>query len=303
MVYQIKDNKLIIFNEDFNIESSNIILVTDSESFSHIADKYSELKINIRSRTYSCTQMEIHDNYIYSAFVIPSKLSTGKRNNFDLIMFKNRIIIIDDNNFIEKIIETLFDSGVRKKYSMSIFFYELLNAVISKDLLFLEGLEEKLSAVEEKIIAENFEKFNNKLSEIKKYLMVYYRHYSQLLLVCDTVFQTENEFFDDDSIRLFTLFSKRIERLKSETEILKEYSLQIQDMYQTEIGVRQNDVMKMLTIVTTIVLPLSLITGWYGMNFKYMPELGTRYGYYVLILISIIVVIGCIVLCKKKRYF
>ena len=74
--------------------------------------------------------------------------------------------------------------------------------------------------------------------------------------------------------------------------MLREYSLQISEAYQTQIDIRQNIVMKVLTTVTAIFLPLSLIAGWYGMNFKHMPELCWRYGYHYVFLLSIIVVIG-----------
>lgn len=110
-------------------------------------------------------------------------------------------------------------------------------------------------------------------------------------------------FFDNETLRLLDLFSQRVERLKDETSLLRDYTLQIQDMYQSQIGVRQNDIMKTLTIVTTIVLPLSLLAGWYGMNFKYMPELTMKYSYYVIIVISILIVIASLILFKKKKYF
>ena len=123
------------------------------------------------------------------------------------------------------------------------------------------------------------------------------------MALCDNIKATESDFFNKDTIRLISLFSQRVERLKTETELLREYSIQIQDMYQTEVSVRQNDIMKVLTIVTTIFLPLSLLTSWYGMNFKYMPELGTKYGYYVIILVSIIIVVISVAIFKKKKYF
>ena len=133
--------------------------------------------------------------------------------------------------------------------------------------------------------------------------MVYYRHYSQLLSICDNINEMEDVFFDNETLRLLDLFSQRVERLKDETSLLRDYTLQIQDMYQSQIGVRQNDIMKTLTIVTTIVLPLSLLAGWYGMNFKYMPELTMKYSYYVIIVISILIVIASLILFKKKKYF
>jgi magnesium transporter len=61
--------------------------------------------------------------------------------------------------------------------------------------------------------------------------------------------------------------------------------------------------MKFFTVVTTIFLPLTLIVGWYGMNFKYMPELTWKYGYFAVIILMIAVVIACLILFKKKKYF
>lgn len=79
--------------------------------------------------------------------------------------------------------------------------------------------------------------------------------------------------------------------------------MQVQEVYQSEIGIRQNDVMKMLTVVTTIFLPLSLIAGWYGMNFSYMPELSSRYAYPLVIGVSIIIVIVSLLIFKRKGYW
>jgi magnesium transporter len=60
--------------------------------------------------------------------------------------------------------------------------------------------------------------------------------------------------------------------------------------------------MKLFTVVTTIFLPLTLIVGWYGMNFTTMPELGWSFGYVYVILLSIIVAIICYIFFKKKKF-
>lgn len=84
---------------------------------------------------------------------------------------------------------------------------------------------------------------------------------------------------------------------------LREYSLQIRELYQTQIQMRQNKVMQLLTVVTTIFMPLTLLTGWYGMNFDRMPELHWEFGYAVVIGISVILVIVEIWYFKKKGWF
>ena len=68
-------------------------------------------------------------------------------------------------------------------------------------------------------------------------------------------------------------------------------------------SIRQNDIMKILTIVTTIFLPLSLLAGWYGMNFEYMPELHWRYGYVGVLVAAVLIVIFSMILFRRKRYW
>lgn len=96
---------------------------------------------------------------------------------------------------------------------------------------------------------------------------------------------------------------ERCQRLQQEIQVLREYAMQVQDVYQAEIEIRQNSIMKLLTIVTTIFLPLSLIAGWYGMNFEYMPELKWIYSYPVVIGVSVLIVVVSLCYFKKKKFF
>ena len=66
--------------------------------------------------------------------------------------------------------------------------------------------------------------------------------------------------------------------------------------------IKQNRIMTILTVVTTIFMPLTLIAGWYGMNFRYMPELDSVWGYPVIIAVSILIVIGSLLFFKKKKW-
>ena len=98
-------------------------------------------------------------------------------------------------------------------------------------------------------------------------------------------------------------FMHRVERLQNHVHLLRENVLQIRELYQSMQDARQNKIMGIITVVTTIFLPLTLITGWYGMNFVYMPELQWRYGYFAVIIISLFIVIAEIVYFKKKKFF
>ena len=85
--------------------------------------------------------------------------------------------------------------------------------------------------------------------------------------------------------------------------MLREYGLQVRELFQAEIDIHQNNIMKTLTIVTTIFLPLTLVAGWYGMNFANMPELTWKYGYPSVIVISVLMVLVCLWVMKKKKFW
>ena len=114
--------------------------------------------------------------------------------------------------------------------------------------------------------------------------------------------ENEKEFFEKKHTGVFRIFAERTTRLQEETQVLREYAMQVQDVYQSEIGIRQNNVMKVLTIVTTVFLPLTLIAGWYGMNFTNIPELTWRYGYPAAIGASVLIVVLLLRHFRKKRW-
>lgn len=74
------------------------------------------------------------------------------------------------------------------------------------------------------------------------------------------------------------------------------------DIYLSSVSNRMNEIMKVLTIISTIFIPLTFITGLYGMNFKYMPELSMKWGYPAVIAVMIITVTGLILYFKKKKW-
>ena len=98
-------------------------------------------------------------------------------------------------------------------------------------------------------------------------------------------------------------FLERVKRLQGEAQSLREYAMQVQDVYQAEITIRQNNVMNLLTVVTTVFLPLTLVAGWYGMNFYNMPELNWKYGYMVVSGVCLAIIVVILLFFKKKKFF
>ena len=76
----------------------------------------------------------------------------------------------------------------------------------------------------------------------------------------------------------------------------------LREAYQSQLSIRQNDLMKVFTVVTAVFLPLTLLTGWYGMNFASMPELRWRYGYPAVILLGAVIVGVLLYWFRRKKW-
>ena len=160
-----------------------------------------------------------------------------------------------------------------------------------------------MDQMEEQILSGELNQFNPRMNALRKEIIRWLRYYTQLEdMICELQ-ENENGYFDDGKLRLFHMVEKRVGRLNSEAQALREYSIQLRELFQAEIDIRQNRIMKILTIVTTVFLPLSLVVGWYGMNFINMPELTWKYGYPAIIVISVLIVALCLWTMKKKKFW
>lgn len=167
----------------------------------------------------------------------------------------------------------------------------------------MQELEDRLNQLEDQVLAGDLEDFNLQMTLLRKEIIRWIRYDTQLDdMVCEFQ-ENENEYFDENELRMFHMVEKHISRLQNEAQMLREYGVQVRELFQAEIDIRQNRIMKILTIVTTIFLPLSLVAGWYGMNFTNMPELSWKYGYPAVIVGSVLVVLICLWVMKKKKFW
>ena len=113
--------------------------------------------------------------------------------------------------------------------------------------------------------------------------------------------ENDNEIFDE-SIKSLSLFIDKVNRLKDNVDILTDSVVHLWDAYQASLDMRLNETMKFFTLVTTIFFPLTVIVGWYGMNFNTMPELTWKYGYPFVIVFSILIIAALIFWFKKKKW-
>ena len=246
---------------------------------------------------------EVRSNCLSGTLVLPRTTKTGVRLAYGYLLTSKRVVLVDDTGALQSHIKHLIKEKLWTGDSVGRFFYNILELLIAKDLHHLEGIEDQAEKLEDCILSGQLDGFSADMTCLRKETMAWFRYYSQLDDVACELRGSENGYFSEDEQRLFHMLEERIVRLRQESQLLREYCTQIQSMFQSEIDIRQNRIMKILTLVTTIFLPLSLLVGWYGMNFTGMPELSWKYGYPAVIVVSLSIVLISLWICKKKKFW
>ena len=246
---------------------------------------------------------EMHRGYLCGTIATPRQTKEHISIAFGYLLTADKLILCDDFGAAHTMLRRIQEENLEMEKGVGGFFYAFLELLIAKDMHHLLELEEALAHLEDQVLAGIVNDFNHHMTVLRKEVAVWFHYYTQLEdMVCEFE-ENENEYFEENGLNLFHLAENRIERLKNQAQMLREYGVQIQELFQAEIDIRQNRIMKILTIVTTLFLPLTLVTGWYGMNFTYMPELTWKYGYLAVTIMSVAVVLVCIWIMKKKKFW
>ena len=177
-----------------------------------------------------------------------------------------------------------------------------MQLAVENDILYLSHIEKELDVMEDSLLTDIPDDFFGVLTRHRRKLSELNAYYEQLTAMSDMISSLDAP-APIAAAEQWSRFSMQTERLESHVHLLQENVIQLRELYQAQLDAKQNKVMCILTVVTTLFLPLSLLTGWYGMNFSGMPELHWKYGYPAIILVSVAVVVLSLWVCKKKKFW
>ena len=220
------------------------------------------------------TKAEVNFDSLTGSFAIPDRKNpSGDDLKFAFVLDEKGIIFIDDSGTAEQIIQGIQRTKKWKMPSLERFLYDFLDQIVKDDLRLMESYENELDTMEQKIIDGDEDLPSGRLNDIRNDIRYLRIHYEQLMDLAQEFQENENGFFEQENLRYFRLFIDRAARLHDTAMSLRDYTMQLRDLYKAQLDLKQNRIMTVLTVVTTIFMPLTLIVGWYGMNFHFMPEL------------------------------
>lgn len=181
-------------------------------------------------------------------------------------------------------------------------FYALIDVVIDNYFTYVENVTNQLEQMEDELIKqpENIEIMD--IQNLKKEVVKIYKSAFPLKDAVKSITKNESELIDPGHYGFFNDLKDHVFQIVESAEWLMEMASEQKELYLSNISYRMNEVMKILTIIATLFIPLTFIVGIYGMNFEHMPELQWKYSYYVVWLIMVVVAIVLLTYFKRKKW-
>jgi len=254
-------------------------------------------------------KMEEFDDYL---FLIGKILSFEKatdmvrEKHFCLVLMQHLVISFHEagaNIFAAVENRILKGAGKIRKKNADYLAYALFDSMVDNYFLILETLGSQIEEVEDEILTSPSRDAIEKLHLLKRELTILRKSVWPVREVTSSLVRSDIYFVQEDSLKYFMDIYDHTLQIIETIEAFRDVTSSLFDMYLSSVSHRMNQVMKVLTVIATIFIPLTFISGIYGMNFHYMPELAWRWGYFATLAIMAILGIGMALYFKKKDWF
>ncbi|MEG0855264.1 MAG: CorA family divalent cation transporter [Terrisporobacter sp.] len=263
-------------------------------------------------------RVNIYDEYIFFTLsnfqitqedVILEEINIFLSNKYILIVLRKRNDIYKE---VKQLMRENFYHKSNLTLSLFIIYSNIIRIIISNQFENLDKVEEMILELEDDIINEIDNNISAKISRIRGICRSCVKNTRPLTYIMDSLLKEGMEFFSDENPSASYLekeYQKLIQGLDLSVDKLYSFALstreladKLLDIYSSKVSEKTNKLITKLTIFTGTAVPISIITGIYGMNFKYMPELTYKYGYSITIFIIILIIIISFIIFKRKNY-
>lgn len=302
--YLIKESLMQCEKEEIHGSGHQFVAVLSKSEWEKEADYFNmgiDMDMDIEAPVE--TKAVVNTDSLTGTLVRPPLSARGDMDQgFSFALDETGIVLVDDSGYAQRLVDAVSRTKKWRLPGLERFIYDLLETSITGDLALLQGMEQELNRMEDAITGEELDRIPARMNTIRGDLLDLRMNYEQLIDLSQELEENENDFFRDETLRYFHMFTERVVRLLSMVNGQRDYAMQLRDLVQSNVDIKQNRIMALLTVITSIFLPLTLIAGWYGMNFRYMPELEWKWGYPVVIIVCILIVAVSLIYFRRKKW-
>ena len=181
--------------------------------------------------------------------------------------------------------------------------YSMLDLIVDNYFLIMEALGEQIEALEEEVVRRSNTKSLARINQLRKELIVLKRNIAPVRDLVGNIIRSESELLDDRTTKYFKDVYDHIIQAYDLSENYRDVMMSMQDLYVSNVNLRLNEVMKVMTIVTCLLAPATVIGGIFGMNFDIIPYAHHTWGFYFAVSIMLIVPLIMLYIFKKRGWF
>ena len=250
------------------------------------------------------------DDYETCLFLVMKMLSVTDRQDIvveqvSLVFGQNFVLSFQENgtDVFTPVRDRLRGGKGRLRQSRADYlFYALVDAIVDQYFAVLEALGEKIEALQELVVSDPKPETLRQIHALKQQLLFLRRAVWPLREVTNNLSRSECPFLHESTKVFFRDVYDHVVQVVDTIETLREMVSASLDIYLSSISYRLNAVMKVLTIITTIFMPLTFIVGIYGMNFEHMPELKWEWGYPLVLSVLAMIAITMLGFFIRKKW-
>jgi magnesium transporter len=251
---------------------------------------------------------EDYGEYIY---LVAKMITNGKGSEItteqvSIILGSNFVLSFQDGveGDVFNVIRDRLRSGKGRirKTGADYLVYALLDSIVDNYFVILEKLGDRIEALEAELIETPTQKTVQKIYQLKRELIFLHNAVWPLREVVSALGKDESALIRESTAPYIRDVYDHVIQVIDSVDIYREMTSGMLDMYLSSVSNRLNQVMKVLTVIATIFMPLTFIVGLYGMNFKHMPELEAPYGYPAVVALMVVIAGFMLVVFKKKKW-
>ncbi|WP_295126282.1 magnesium/cobalt transporter CorA [uncultured Chitinophaga sp.] len=233
--------------------------------------------------------------------------SIVEQEQVSLVMGKNFVISFQEDparDVFDPVRERLRIQGSKlRSMDTDYLFYALLDVIVDNYFTVMDKLGERIEIMEDVIPHQANKRTLARINYLRKEMLIFKRAISPVRELVNGLLKSDNELLQERTEKYFKDVYDHILQATELAENYRDMITNLLELYHTQTSLKMNEVMKVLAVVTTLMAPLTVIAGIYGMNFENMPELHSPHGYFYTLVVMGVMLIGMIIFFRKRGWF
>lgn len=287
----------------------DVVGLTNEKTIANIGSQFNlnSLLLEDLVDTLQRPKVDEYEDYVFGVFKM---LYLDNEHNLvvehvALTLFENTVVVFqetEDDVFGEVIKRIEKKHGRIRSRGADYLFFALLDAIVDHYFIVLEDIKNKLEILEDEVYNNPQKESAKKIQILKKEILRIRKWVFPVKELVNRLINSEHPLIKKETkLFLRDTFDHCLE-INEDLVLYREMSSSLMEMYMTNMSNKMNEVMKVLTVIASIFIPLTFIAGVYGMNFKNMPELQSENGYYYLWGVFILIFISLLIYFKRKDW-